>query len=71
MKRIADGSVDKFKARLVVRSFTQQYGINYEETFIPVVRFTSLRQSVVNMSWKENNLLLRLPLYNQLYIAMD
>ncbi|GKC32579.1 retrovirus-related pol polyprotein from transposon TNT 1-94, partial [Tanacetum coccineum] len=42
-KYLVDGSVQKYKARLVVRGFTQQQGIDYEETFAPMARFETVR----------------------------
>ena len=39
----SDNSVNVFKARLVAQGFSQKLGIDYEETFSPVVRFESLR----------------------------
>jgi hypothetical protein len=43
IKRNADGSVEKYKARLVARGFTQVYGADYFETYSPVAKLTTFR----------------------------
>lgn len=43
VKQAADGSVEKYKARFLSRGFSQVEGIDYDETFAPVARYSSIR----------------------------
>jgi hypothetical protein len=43
IKHAADGNIEKYKARFVARGFSQKEGVDYEETFAPVTRYTSIK----------------------------
>ena len=42
IKRGPDGAIQKYKARVVAQGFTQIEGIDYDETFTPVAKLSSL-----------------------------
>ena len=47
IKTQSNGTIDRYKARLVARGFTQEYGIDYEETFAPMARLSSVKTLIV------------------------
>jgi hypothetical protein len=55
IKHVADGSIEKYKARFVARGFSRKEGIDYEETFSLVAKYTSIRTIIslaAKMNWK-------------------
>ena len=66
-KHSADGSIEKYKAGFVARGFSQKEGIDYEKTFVPVARYTSIRivlSLASNMKWKLHQMDVKLAFLN-------
>lgn len=43
IKRNAIGEIERYKARLVIKGYSQVKGIDYDETYSPVARYSSIR----------------------------
>ena len=39
----ANGSIDKYKARLVIKGYRQREGLDYFDTYSPMMRINSIR----------------------------
>ena len=55
LKHAVDGSIEKYKSLFVARGFSQVEGVDYDETFALVSRYTSIRAVIsiaTEMGWK-------------------
>ena len=55
IKHHVDGNIERYKARLVARDFTQQEDIDYSETFSPAIKQAIVRlvfSIAVSRNWK-------------------
>ncbi|KAF2889582.1 hypothetical protein ILUMI_16592 [Ignelater luminosus] len=71
VKNNPDGTVDRFKVRLVVKEYAQKPGEDFQETFSPVPRFDTLR-TLLSVAAAEKQLLYQFDistafLYGELY----
>jgi len=54
VKQNQEGKVERYKARLVARGYSQTYGIDYDETFAPVAKMSTVRALIscaANFGW--------------------
>ncbi|CAN0917319.1 Retrovirus-related Pol polyprotein from transposon RE1 [Linum grandiflorum] len=52
VKMKPDGTLDRYKARLVAQGFYQEHGIDYDETFAPVVKMQTVRSVIAVAAMK-------------------
>jgi hypothetical protein len=54
VKQNSEGKIERYNARLVARGYTQTYGIDYNETFAPVTKMSTVRTLIscaANFGW--------------------
>lgn len=77
IKRLPDGSIERYKSRLVVKGFHQRPDLDYHETFSPMIKYATIRLvlgTTVGKGWPlrqihVNNAFLQGHLTNDVYMT--
>ncbi|CAM8900855.1 unnamed protein product [Rhodiola kirilowii] len=51
VKRHSDGTIERYKACLIAKGFSQEEGIDYNKIFAPVVKMTTVRTVIGLLPW--------------------
>ena len=68
VKHAVDGSVEKYMACFVAKGFSQKEGIDYEETFAPVARYSSIQTIIslaAEMGWRVHQMYVKTAFLNE------
>ena len=63
------GSIEKFKARFMAKGFSHKEGVDYDERFSPIGRYTSIRDMislVAQMGWKIHRMDVKMAVLNRI-----
>ena len=67
VKHVVDGSVEKYKVSFMEKEFSKKEGIDYEETFDYVARYSSIRTIIslaVEMGWRVHQMDVKTAFFN-------
>jgi hypothetical protein len=59
VKHKVDGSIERYRVRLVAKRYNQTYGVNYQETFSSVAKLNTIRillSLAANLDWSLHQL---------------